>query len=60
MLSIVIILLNLCFETKYIYRETHIVYNYLQQQRERGIYYEYNCELNIVIDLYLNSRVACV
>ena len=56
MLSIVIILLNLCFETKYIYRETH----YLQQQRERGKYYEYNCELIIVIDLYPNSRVACV
>ena len=54
MLSIVIILLNLCIETKYVYRETHIVYNYLQQQRERWIYYEYNC------DLSLNSRVACV
>ena len=60
MLSIVIILLNLCIETKYVYRETHIVYNYMQQQGERWIYYEYNCELNIVIDLYLNSRVACV
>ena len=60
MLSTVIILLDLCIETKYVYRETHIVYNYLQQQRERWIYYEYNCELNIVIDFYLNSRVARV
>ena len=49
-----------CIETKYIHCEAHIVYKYLQQKRERWIYYEYNCEPNIVIDLDLNNRVACV
>ena len=60
MLSIVIILINVCIETKYIHCEAHLVYKYLQQKRERWIYYEYNCEPNIVIDLDLNNRVACV